>query len=175
MPTAVQPTISAEFAATYRDILVERIEFETNSTSRTIAAIPEDKKSYKPAEDSRTAWQLATHLAVSEIWFLSGIVDANFNWTGETPDPANTIAELVQWYKQNLKAVSAKLRALTPEQLAQPVDFFGIQKLPASLYLLWAHEHTVHHRGQLTAYLRPMGAKVPDIYGGSFDEPFTGQ
>jgi len=45
-------------------------------------------------------------------------------------------------------------------------------RLPAAMYLGFELNHTVHHRGQLSAYLRPMGAKVPDIYGGSADEPF---
>ena len=174
MSTAIQPSITAEFAAGYRDVLVDRIEYEITATARVLAAVPEDKKNYSPAEKSRTAWQLAVHLAVSEVWFLQGIVGRNFEWTGDPPDPVGTVAELAPWYKQNLAGVLAKLRALSPQQLSQPINFFGIQNLPAALYLLWAHEHTVHHRGQLAAYLRPMGGKVPDIYGGSADEPFTG-
>jgi uncharacterized damage-inducible protein DinB len=49
------------------------------------------------------------------------------------------------------------------------VDFFGM-KMPAVQYLMFALVHMVHHRGQLATYLRPMGGKVPAIYGGSFDE-----
>jgi len=45
---------------------------------------------------------------------------------------------------------------------------------PAFSYLQFAQDHLVHHRGQLSTYLRPMGGKVPDIYGGSADEPFQG-
>ena len=47
-------------------------------------------------------------------------------------------------------------------------------KMPAVNYLLFALVHMVHHRGQLSAYLRPMGGKVPSIYGGSYDEPWRG-
>jgi uncharacterized damage-inducible protein DinB len=43
--------------------------------------------------------------------------------------------------------------------------------LPAVAYLGFLNNHSIHHRGQLAAYLRPMGSKVPNIYGGSFDEP----
>jgi uncharacterized damage-inducible protein DinB len=43
--------------------------------------------------------------------------------------------------------------------------------LPAVMYLQFMLNHSIHHRGQLSSYLRPMGAKVPSIYGGSFDEP----
>ena len=55
--------------------------------------------------------------------------------------------------------------------LAQIVDFYGM-KLPNAQYLVVAAVHNAHHRGQLASYLRPMGGKVPSIYGGSADEPF---
>jgi uncharacterized damage-inducible protein DinB len=48
---------------------------------------------------------------------------------------------------------------------------FGMFNLPAVMYLQFMLNHSIHHRGQLSSYLRPMGAKVPSIYGGSFDEP----
>jgi uncharacterized damage-inducible protein DinB len=50
---------------------------------------------------------------------------------------------------------------------------FGMFNLPAVMYLQFMLNHSIHHRGQLSAYLRPMGAKVPSIYGGSFDEPMA--
>jgi uncharacterized damage-inducible protein DinB len=46
-------------------------------------------------------------------------------------------------------------------------------QLPAAAYLNFANVHCIHHRGQLSAYLRPMGGKVPSIYGGSADEPMN--
>ena len=53
-----------------------------------------------------------------------------------------------------------------------PVGFFGVFNLPAVFYLGFLNNHSIHHRGELATYLRPMGSKVPSIYGGSFDEPF---
>jgi uncharacterized damage-inducible protein DinB len=174
MSTAPQASISAEFAMTYRDLLCDRIEFDLNSTKRAIAAIPEAKKDYKPEPNSRSAWDLAVHICTSDTWFLNGIVNHSFDFSGEPPAPASSVAELAPIYDKNVKAALAKIRVMTPQQLTTPVNFFGIMHLPAALYLQLAHEHTVHHRGQLTTYLRPIGAKVPDIYGGSFDEPFQG-
>ena len=52
------------------------------------------------------------------------------------------------------------------------VDFFGLFKSPAVALMGFANNHGIHHRGQLAAYLRAMGSKVPAIYGGSADEPF---
>jgi uncharacterized damage-inducible protein DinB len=63
------------------------------------------------------------------------------------------------------------LRATSAEKLAQDLDFFGFMKGPAVTFLTMAQSHSVHHRGQLAAYLRPMGSSVPSIYGGSADEP----
>ena len=59
------------------------------------------------------------------------------------------------------------------EQVATPVEFFGVFNLPAAMYLGFLSNHSIHHRGELTTYLRPMGSKVPSIYGGSYDEPFV--
>ena len=59
---------------------------------------------------------------------------------------------------------------LSSEQLLKIVDFRGLFQYPAVLYLQFAINHSIHHRGQLSVYLRPMGAKVPSIYGESYDD-----
>ena len=63
------------------------------------------------------------------------------------------------------------MKALTPEHLATEIDFFGMMKMPAVALISMAIRHSVHHRGQLSSYLRAMGGKVPGIYGPSADEP----
>jgi uncharacterized damage-inducible protein DinB len=175
MGSAAQAGMSAEFAVQLRDMAIQRAEKESPTTQRVILAVPEDKKQYKPHPDSRTAWQLAVHLAVSQVWFLNSIADRKFDWTGEEKEPAPTIAGVAQWREQEIAKALKRVRAMTAEQLLTPVDFFGMMKAPVVFYLQFDQDHSVHHRGQLSTYLRPMGAKVPDIYGGSFDEPFTGQ
>jgi uncharacterized damage-inducible protein DinB len=67
----------------------------------------------------------------------------------------------------------ARVAAMSAEQLLTPVEFFGVFNLPAVLYLGFLNNHSIHHRGELATYLRPMGSKVPSIYGGSFDEPYN--
>jgi uncharacterized damage-inducible protein DinB len=61
---------------------------------------------------------------------------------------------------------------MSPAQLTAPIDFLGVLNLPAVFYLGFLSNHSIHHRGQLATYLRPMGAKCPSIYGRSYDEPF---
>jgi len=171
---AAQPSFTPEFATTYRAVTLGRIQQEGKTTRRVIGNIPEGKRDYKPEPNSRSAWDLASHLVSSDIWFLNGIADRKFEWTGEPAPAASNIAGLVALHEAESAKAAARLYALTPAQLLEPVDFFGIMKMPAFLFLQFAQDHAVHHRGQLSTYLRPMGAKVPDIYGGSFDEPFQG-
>ena len=66
----------------------------------------------------------------------------------------------------------ADVEAMTAEQLLTPVNFFGVFNMPSVYYLGFLNNHSIHHRGELATYLRPMGSKVPSIYGGSYDEPF---
>ena len=61
------------------------------------------------------------------------------------------------------------LAALPAEALVKVIDFRGVFKLPAVNFLEFGMRHSIHHRGQLSMYLRPMGAKVPSIYGESYD------
>ena len=59
------------------------------------------------------------------------------------------------------------------DRLVATVDFFGMMQMPGVKYLGFANNHSMHHRGQLAAYLRAMGSKVPAIYGASADEPMS--
>lgn len=148
------------------------LEREFNTTCKVLAAVRDDNKGYKPDEKSRTAWDLATHIATSDVWFLDGIVNGKFAQGGDTPT-FNSVNEVVEFYKKAYPAKIAEIRAMTPEQLTRIVDFFGVMKVPAAALLPIANNHGIHHRGQLAAYLRPMGSKVPAIYGGSADEPMN--
>ena len=172
--TAPAPSFTPEFAIALRDLMTGKIEREGPATRRVIGSVPEDKKNYKPHENSRSAWDLALHLAQSDVWFLNAVADQSFAWTGDPPAPASDIKGLLAWYDAEYPKAVARVNAMTAEQLLKPVDFFGMMTAPVFLYLQFAQDHKVHHRGQLSTYLRPMGGKVPDIYGGSFDEPFNG-
>ena len=162
--------MTAEQARTLVEVLTGTIEQEAATTRKVIRAVT--SRDYKPDPKARSAWELATHLATSDVWFADSIASGVFVWTGEPATPAEfTSPEAVaQWHETTLAKELGRLRALTAEELLRPVDFFG-QKAPAVTWLTLMNNHAVHHRGQLAAYLRPMGSKVPAIYGMSADEP----
>lgn len=178
MATAIETQITPEFAVATRDFAMMGIEREMAATKRVLEAIPEDKKSWKPDEMSRTAEELAWHLVFSEVGMLLGIGNLKFrNPEEDAVDEQKrpkTIAGIVKWYEENLPKALNQAKALTAQQLLTPVDFYGVFNLPDFMYLEFVKVHSVHHRGWLASYLRPMGSKVPSIYGGSADEPWNG-
>jgi uncharacterized damage-inducible protein DinB len=161
--------MNPEQAAFLAQVLVQGLEREYETTKKVIAAVPEGKKDYCPDPSSRSALALASHIATSEVWFLSGIANGEFA-AGEPPQ-LGSVAEVLAFYEKEYPAALAKVKALPADKLVKMIQAFGVFNLPAVAYLGFMNSHSIHHRGQLAVYLRPMGSKVPSIYGGSYDEP----
>ena len=151
---------------------------EFPATCKVLAAVTDDTRDYKPDPKSRTAWELATHLATSDIWFLDSVLTGAFAWDAEAATKAGsafpTTAALVKFYEKAFPEKLEAVQAMSPADLARTVDFFGMIQGPAVGFLGMGNNHGIHHRGQLAAYLRAMGLKVPAIYGASADEPMQG-
>ena len=162
--------MTEEQASAFLTVMTGLIEREAGSTRKVVAAITD--LDYKPDPKSRTAGELAKHLVMADVWFADSIAEGAFVWKGEPaalPELTDPAA-IASWHEKQLGERLAKLRSMTPEQLVRDVEFFGM-KAPAVTWLGMMNNHAVHHRGQLAAYLRPMGSKVPAIYGMSADEP----
>lgn len=169
--------MNAEQAKFLVEYLTNMMNDEGKVTAKVIAAVPDDRRDYKPDEKSRTAWELATHLALGDIWFLQSIIDGSFEFDPELEKGQvakfSGIADVVAHYKKVYPGKLQELRTLPDDRLTKVVDFFGMYQWPAAAYLGFANNHSTHHRGQLASYLRAMGSKVPAIYGGSADEAFA--
>ena len=146
-----------------------QLQQEWKTTYKVIAAVPEDKKNYKPDPNSRDAWFLAHHIATTDVGFLQAVAANDFGaFKAETS--ANSVSGLADWYKHEFPKALERVLALDGAHLAKIVEAWGVLKLPSAAYVLFCNNHMVHHRGQLSTYLRAMGSKVPAIYGNSFDE-----
>jgi uncharacterized damage-inducible protein DinB len=171
--------MNAEHAKFLADYLAGLIERESDATAKVLESVPDAGKDYKPDPKSRTAWELATHLATADVWFLQSVIDGAFSWDPEGAKQAaaqfGSVKDVVAFYKRELPARLATLRAMPGDKLARPVDFFGMMQQPAAWFIGMANNHSTHHRGQLAAYLRAMGSKVPPIYGDSADYPMQAQ
>lgn len=151
------------------------IESDVPTTTKVLAAVGQGNRDYKPDPKSRSAFQLASHIATSDAWFLQSVIDGKFEFDQAAADRAESqfksADEIVAFYQKTMPAKLQALRALPGDTLAREVDFFGFMKAPVVTFLAMANNHGIHHRGQLAAYLRAMGSRVPAIYGGSADEP----
>jgi len=161
---------SPEFATTYRDMMLDGLLREMQTTKKVIAAVPDTRRDYKPDPKARSAWDLAWHLATVDVQFLEEIAEGKFNMEPRYKNAPATVTDMVAWYDKHFTQSIEKVRALTGEQLLQVLDFYGAFKLPAFAYLGFVNNHSIHHRGELVTYLRPMGSKVPSVYGPSADE-----
>jgi len=168
--------MTADHAKAIADYFATMFDKESANTVKVLRAVPNDRRDYKPDEKSRTAWELATHIAGSDLWFLDSVCDAVFVYDSEVENKRtaglNTIDDLVEFYRREHPKRIERLRSTPGEQLAKEVDFYGTTGRPSISFLGLANNHGIHHRGQLMSYLRAMGSKVPSIYGGSADEPF---
>ena len=151
-------------------VFLPLLEKEQSTTRRVIEAIPDNGGDYRPDGASKTSVELAWHIVAAEKRFLEGIVNGEFNFAPITrPEHVRTGADIGRWYGEMTQAVLPRLRQMTPEQLTKSIDFRGIFQAPAVMFLQTSLNHSIHHRGQLSTYLRPAGGKVPAIYGESYD------
>jgi uncharacterized damage-inducible protein DinB len=162
--------LTPDYAVFYRDYMLDALRREQPVTQRVIEAIPVDKGDYRPDTVVKSALELAWHIVGAEHRFMDAVVTGAFDFSnsGRPVDLTNS-AEVSRWYAGTFQDDIGRLAALSADQLLKIVDFRGLFQLPAVVYLHTASIHSIHHRGQLSMYLRPMGAKVPAIYGESYD------
>jgi uncharacterized damage-inducible protein DinB len=160
-------------AAAVVNVTANMWENEHKATCQVLAAVKDANRDYKPDPKSRSAWQLATHIATADVWFIESIINGSFLFDPEAAKRAEgqfkTVNDIVEYYRKTLPEKLKAVRALPAEKLTENLDFFGVMKMPRANFVLFANNHSIHHRGQLASYLRALGSKVPDIYGPSAD------
>ncbi len=147
-------------------------EKEAAATRTVISRIPEGSD-YRPDPKSRPAREIAWLIVREEIVLAEGLQKGALEWT-EVPAPA-TMKEILDTYDRQHDELTRGLEALSAAQWERKVPFLlqGQEVMSETGYgSAWGFLFDiVHHRGQISTYLRPMGAKVPQIYGPSADEP----
>ena len=140
---------------------------ESATTRKVFDRIPEESD-YRPDPKSRTAKEIAWQIYCEERMIIDALESGAAEWA--PPPVPSTMKEVAEAYEKQSAALAERWKALPAERWAGTLEFFGQQR-PASL-MAWSFLFDiVHHRGQITTYLRPMGSTVPQIYGPSADEP----
>jgi uncharacterized damage-inducible protein DinB len=140
---------------------------ESKTTRNVLSRIP-DGSDYRPDPKSRTAQQIAWQIVCEEKMIIEALESGKVEWA-PPPMPA-TMKEVVNAYEQQSEAIVRRWSELPDPKWDGALEFFGSER-PAS-GMAWSFLFDiVHHRGQISTYLRPMGSTVPQIYGPSGDEP----
>ncbi|HEX2520562.1 MAG TPA: DinB family protein [Terriglobia bacterium] len=162
------------FVHTYTgDIMDEKALFtkfwsdESKTTLKVLARIPEGSD-YRPDPKSRTAKEIAWQIVCEEKMIIEALENGKAEWA-PPPVPA-TMKEVLEAYEKQSGTMPQRWKDLSPKRWEGTLDFFGGQRPAAPMAWGFLFD-IVHHRGQISTYLRPMGSTVPQIYGPSGDEP----
>lgn len=140
---------------------------ESKTTRNVISRIPESSN-YRPDPRSRTAMEIAWQIVGEEKMIIEALETGNVEWA-PGPLPA-TMKDVLEAYERQSAQLNERWNALPAEKWNGTIGFFGQQRSASEMAWSFLFD-IVHHRGQITTYLRPMGSTVPQIYGPSADEP----
>ena len=165
--------MSPQEAKTVANFLIADFDYEMQTTQSVIGAVPNDHLDYRPNAKSKTGLGLVRHITLEDEWILNCIANGEFTPPPDDSDACGIMspADAIARYKVKVPAALDRVRAMSGEQLVKVIDMFGMMQMPAVNFVSLAVKHSVHHRGQLSTYLRPMGGKVPGIYGPTADTP----
>ncbi len=156
----------------HKTLFLKYCENDAPATRKVLARIPEGSD-YRPDPKSRTAREIAWLIVREEIALGQGLDKGVLEWA-EVPAPP-TMKEVLDAYDRHHDEVTRRLKALDAARWEQNVPFVynGQEVMSAPAYEnAWGFLlDMIHHRGQISTYLRPMGSTVPQIYGPSADEP----
>ena len=150
-----------------RALFIKFWEDEAKTTRKVLSRIPEGS-TYRPDPKSRTAAEIAWQIACEEKMIIEAVENGTAVWN--QPPPPATIKQLVEIYDKQSADIVRRWKALPAERWNGTLEFFGGQRPSAPMAWSFLFD-IVHHRGQITTYLRPMGSTVPQVYGPSADEP----
>lgn len=158
--------LTPDLAVVLRDLSsLPTLRMEHAITARVIAALPGTGMTFRVTPQGRTAGELARHIVSAETRFLTGAATGVFPDEIAELERLETPAALVDWYRSRFEAVVTRLATLPGERLLAPLDYKGLIRMPALGFLPFAVQHTIHHRGQLSVYLKAMGEPAPNVYG----------
>lgn len=154
------------------EFFASRLEQEIPAFVKVLRALPPDKLDYKPHEKNTCAgdlaWQMATEIRCLSEMFDTGVVDYR---VGDEKPPVDEIANI---FERSANIVIERAKGTNEDLWSGPAKFLyngHVAWETTASDMAWGFLFDlVHHRGQLSAYLRPMGGKVPSIYGPSADD-----
>lgn len=165
--------------AAVRDALLAELTQEMKVTRGALERLPDDELGWRPHERSWTLGELATHLATIPHWAVLAVEQDSFDVATEqgegTREAASRTEEILRVFDTNTAAAKTALERIDEARMGDPWSLKNggevVFTVPRGAVLRnMILNHAIHHRGQLTVYMRLLGVPVPAIYGPSADE-----
>jgi len=161
-----------------KDALLAELKHESAMTKKMLEKVPFDKKDWKPHEKSMSLGRLATHVAENCHWISDILHIDNFDFMKDykfAGQVASSSNELIEIFQTNLDKAITDLSNMSDGELSKTWTVKRgeqvIYELPKKVAIRgWGMNHMIHHRGQLSVYLRLLDVPVPGMYGPSADE-----
>jgi uncharacterized damage-inducible protein DinB len=159
-----------------QEYVARQYDQELPTTLKIIKAYPDDRLDLKPAEKSKNAkdliWTMVQDLMIANL-AIKGTID----WQVLSQPAPATLNEIITAFEAEAKKIKSKLKNTKPDKFKKSkVEFFvapkKMDKIPLGSFWLFILKDQIHHRGQLSVYIRIAGAKLPSIYGPTADEPW---
>ena len=160
-----------------KDAFIAELKHESSLTKKMLERVPLEKAGWKPHEKSMTLGRLATHIAENFRWIsdIKNIDDFDFAANPFKSHTAASQEELINIFQTNLDSAINDLSQMEDEDFNKTWTVRAGEKImynmPKKVAIRgWAFSHHIHHRGQLSVYLRLLDIAVPGMYGPSADE-----
>jgi uncharacterized damage-inducible protein DinB len=161
-----------------KDAFIAELKFESSLTRKMLEKVPMDKKDWKPHEKSMSLGRLATHIAETVHWVKDILHIDDFDFQKDysfKPESAASSEELLKRFESILEEALHDLSKMSDEDFDKMWTVRNgeqvMYQLPKKVAVRgWAFSHLIHHRGQLSVYLRLLDVPVPGMYGPSADE-----
>jgi uncharacterized damage-inducible protein DinB len=154
--------------------LLQELEMEATATRKCLEKIPESSYEWKPHDKSMQMGRLTLIVAEIPKWIAHMVNNSDLDFATFEHFRAQTTAEMVAHFDENMELARKALSDVTDEDINKPFSLKNngqvIMTLPKIANIAPSINHLVHHRGQLTVYMRLNNLPVPSIYGPSADE-----
>ena len=161
-----------------KDAFIGELKHESSMSKKILEKVPLDKKEWKPHEKSMSLGRLATHVAENTHWVSNIIHIDDFDFMKDynfKPAVAASSEELLKIFQTNLDEAIADLSTMNDNDFEKNWTVRRGEQVmsvtPKKIAIRgWGLNHMIHHRGQLSVYLRLLDVPVPGMYGPSADE-----
>ncbi len=169
---------TAQARPTLGQVMAMEMEMEAATARKLLERLPEEKFEWQPHVKSMTLGRLAGHVAETFEWTGATILqdELDFSTMDYKPEPATSTAAILEKFDANIKSALEILSGVSDDDIMKPWTMRDGEKIYMTMPKVavmrgFVLSHMIHHRGQLSVYMRLLDVPVPSIYGPSADEP----